>query len=195
MPAVAGRITTGFYKLIYPKFRIENGYNIWGRYFITMFDPAHSSINIGKNLHMVSVSKRSSMTVYSPSSFTTFSKASIVIGDNVGMNGTIIASKKEIKIGNDCMFAPNVVLMDSDFHIIWPPHKRFYSNTAKYDKAVVIGNNVWVGMNSIILKGVTIGENSVIGAGSVVSTDIPENVIAAGNPAKIVCSIGKPIHD
>ncbi len=187
--AISGKAAAIFYKLVYPGFTINGKYNIWGRFHVTMFDPSKGSITIGKNFHMVSSSRRSSMAIYAPSSFTTFQGASILVGNDVGMNGTIIASKKKITIGDNCMFAPNVVIIDSDFHVLWPPEKRFYSNTEKYDKAVTIGKNVWVGTNSIILKGVTIGDNSVIGAGSVVSTDIPENVVAAGNPAKIIRSV------
>ena len=54
------------------------------------------------------------------------------------------------------------------------------------DKRVIIGKNVWIGMNSLILKNVTIGDNSIIGAGSVVVKDVPKNTIAAGNPAKVI---------
>jgi galactoside O-acetyltransferase len=56
---------------------------------------------------------------------------------------------------------------------------------------ITIGNNVWIGMNSVIMRGVTIGENSIIGANSVVTKDIPANVIAAGNPCKVIKERGE----
>ena len=84
------------------------------------------------------------------------------------------------------MLAPNVIIVDSDFHAHWPPEKRFQQVDSALDKEVIIGRNVWIGMNSIIIKGVTIGDNSIIGAGSVVTSNIPSNVIAAGSPARVV---------
>ena len=63
----------------------------------------------------------------------------------------------------------------------------------QFNMPVTIGNNVWIGANSVVLPGVTIGDNSVIGAGSVVTKDIPANVVAVGNPCKVMREIGE--HD
>jgi acetyltransferase-like isoleucine patch superfamily enzyme len=81
------------------------------------------------------------------------------------------------------MVAPNVIIVDSDFHQAWPPETRFISDTSAFDKEVKIGCNVWIGMNTLVLKGSVIGDNSIIGAGSTVTGEIPPNCIAAGNPA------------
>mgnify|MGYP001214140797 CR=1 FL=1 len=91
-----------------------------------------------------------------------------------------------IKTNNNNKFiAPNVIIVDTDFHQHWPPEKRFQQVPSKYDKSVLIESNVWIGMNTIVLKGVTIGKNSIIGAGSVVTKNISRNSIAFGNPAEI----------
>lgn len=86
------------------------------------------------------------------------------------------------------IIGPNTIIVDSDFHSIWPPENRCNTMGYENDKAVTIGKNVWIGMNCIILKGVTVGENSVIAAGSIVTKDIPPNVLVGGNPAKIIRS-------
>lgn len=95
----------------------------------------------------------------------------------------------EIRIGDNVMFAPNVVVSTTG-HPIQPNLRR---QVAQFSIPVTIGNNVWIGANTTILPGVTIGDNSVIGAGSVVSRDIPANVVAVGTPCRVVREIGE--HD
>ena len=103
------------------------------------------------------------------------------------MNGTaIVARSKSIQIGNNTIIAPNVTILDSDFHIPWPPERRYNTSENEIDKDVTIHDDVWIGMNTIILKGVTIGKNSIISAGSVVVHDIPENCLAGGVPARVL---------
>lgn len=92
-----------------------------------------------------------------------------------------------IYVGDNCMIGPNVVIATSG-HPILPILRE---NNYVYNLPVVIKENVWIGSNVSILPGVTIGKNSVIGAGSVVTKNIPENVVAYGNPCKIVREIGE----
>ncbi|ETR70677.1 MAG: hexapeptide repeat-containing transferase [Candidatus Magnetoglobus multicellularis str. Araruama] len=108
----------------------------------------------------------------------------ISIGDCCLLSpGVRIISANHISIGHSCMFARNVSIADSDWHDV-------YDRVAMGMHApVVIEENVWVGESAIICKGVTIGENSVVGAGSVVVRNIPSNCIAAGNPAQKVKSL------
>ncbi|MEA2101528.1 MAG: acyltransferase [Thermodesulfobacteriota bacterium] len=94
--------------------------------------------------------------------------------------GVRISSAKDIRIGDSCMLAANAYITDSDWHDIYD---RVSSGRPS---PVSIGNNVWIGDSVIVCKGVSIGDNVIIGAGSVVIKDIPENCIAAGNPAVIV---------
>jgi galactoside O-acetyltransferase len=93
----------------------------------------------------------------------------------------------EIHIGSRVMFAPNVVVSTAG-HPINPDLRR---KTAQFSVPVYIGDNVWIGANAVILPGVHIGKNSVIGAGSVVTKDIPANVVAVGNP----CRVMRPISE
>lgn len=93
--------------------------------------------------------------------------------------GTSIRSAKKIIIGNSTMIASDVTITDSDWHDIYDRTDYVAS-----PKEVIIEENVWIGEKSLILKGSKIGKNSIIGAGSVVSGEVPANVIFAGNPAK-----------
>ncbi|MEX0337375.1 sugar O-acetyltransferase [Vibrio tubiashii] len=94
-----------------------------------------------------------------------------------------------IRIGDYVMIAPNVTIATAG-HPIEPSLRK---KVGQFNMPVTIGNNVWIGANSVVLPGVTIGENSVIGAGSVVTKDIPANVVAVGNPCKVMREIGE--HD
>lgn len=95
----------------------------------------------------------------------------------------------EIYVGDKVMFGPNVTIATAN-HPIEPGLR---SKAMQYNKPVHIGENVWVGANTVIVPGVSIGKNSVIGAGSVVTKDIPENVVAVGNPCRVLRPIGE--HD
>jgi len=103
--------------------------------------------------------------------------AIIRIGNNSGLSGVTIRASENITVGNHILFGANTVITDSDGH----PER----NLSK-PKPVIINDNVWLGMNTIVLKGVVIGRNSIIGANSVVTSNIPENVIAAGNPCRVI---------
>ena len=91
----------------------------------------------------------------------------------------------ECRIGNYCMFAPNVVISTTGH----PVHPSFRDKGAQFSLPVVIKDHVWIGSNVTIMPGVTIGENSVIGAGSVVTRDIPDNVVASGVPCRVMREI------
>jgi acetyltransferase-like isoleucine patch superfamily enzyme len=109
--------------------------------------------------------------------------AKIIIGKNCGFSGSVIGAKVGITIGNDVLCGANTLITDFDWHGIPPDQRR---TSTGQSKEIIIENNVFIGYGTVILKGVTIGKNSVIGANSVVSKNIPENVIAGGNPCKVI---------
>ena len=139
-------------------------------------------IKIGNNCIFNSSRTSNRIGVYSPCMITTIqSKAIIEIGDGCGFSGTVIGAFKHIKLGNNVRCGANTLITDSDWHI---DDYRTGEN-----KEVIIEDNVWLGYGVKILKGVHIGENSLIGANSVVTKDIPANCIAVGNPCIVIKEI------
>ncbi len=136
-------------------------------------------VTIGDNITLLASSdKKTRLTVWSDKK----DIPGIRIGDHVLISpGVRISAAQEITIGDNCMIASGAYITDSDWHGIYdrslPPETAY---------PVRLENNVWIGDSAIVCKGVTIGENSIVGAGAVVSNDISANSIAVGNPAKVV---------
>ena len=115
------------------------------------------------------------------------------LGSNIYANFNLtLVDDGHIYIGDWVQFGPNVTIATPG-HPILPELRRHRNALLQYNKDVHIEAGVWVGAGAIILPGVTIGENSVIGAGSVVTRDIPANVVAVGNPCRVIREIG--MHD
>jgi acetyltransferase-like isoleucine patch superfamily enzyme len=104
--------------------------------------------------------------------------------------GATIRVAKKVIIGNSCAISWNVTIMDSDFH----EYRLEDGTIPDMTKEVVIGDNVWIGNNVLILKGITIGDNAIVAAGSVVTKDVPVGCAVGGNPAKIIKQGVKPIN-
>ena len=110
------------------------------------------------------------------------------LGSNIYMNFNItLVDDGHIYIGDWAKFGPNVTIATPG-HPILPEFRR--GHVLQYNKDVHIGAGVWIGAGTVVAPGVTIGDNSVIGAGSVVVRDIPANVVAVGNPCKVIREIG-----
>lgn len=116
----------------------------------------------------------------------------IEVGENffANYNFTVLDVGK-VRIGANAQIAPNVSIYTAGH----PVHPESRNSGYEYGIGVTIGDNVWIGGNACILPGVTIGDNAVIGAGSVVTRDIPGNVIAAGNPCRIIREITEEDRD
>lgn len=112
-------------------------------------------------------------------------RSRIEVGDRTEFNNNLMIKSEGagIRIGRDCLFGAHVEVFDSDFHDLDPAHRT--TGTPKM-APVEVGDNVFVGMGARILKGTTIGSDSVIGAGAVVTGSIPAGVVAAGNPARVI---------
>ena len=116
----------------------------------------------------------------------------IEVGDNFFANyNLIILDVAKVRIGDNAQIAPNVSIYTAGH----PIHPNSRNSGYEYGIDVTIGDNVWIGGNAVIMPGVTIGDNVVIGAGSVVTKDLPDNVIAAGNPCRIIREITEADRD
>ena len=124
----------------------------------------------------------------------------ISIGDNTFIGNSHIISAERVEIGDDVLIAWGCWIVDHNSHAIswemrqndvrdWYAGKKDWSNVVR--KAIKINNKAWIGFNSTILKGVTIGEGAIVGAGSVVTKDVPPYTIVAGNPARIIREISQ----
>ena len=158
------------------------GARFWGTAYVLRFP--RSSITIGNlasfrsdsNSNLIGVNRKCIIATHS-------NEAVISIGNNCGFSGTVIGAKTSIIIGNDVICGANTLITDFDWHGVAPDTRKTYSGDSKQ---IIIGNNVFIGYGAIVLKGVSIGNNSVIGANSVVAKNIPSDVIAAGNPCKVL---------
>ncbi|MCO6496348.1 MAG: hypothetical protein J5I50_01670 [Chitinophagaceae bacterium] len=150
-----------------------------------------SRIIIDKGCILVSKSKFNVAGINHPVILATLSSGAVIKIGRSGFSGSTICAAKEVIIGDDCAFGVNSCVYDTDFHPV--DADRRINQQSIFDAAcapVSIEDKVWMAANSIVLKGVSIGEGAVIGAGSVVTADIPPYTIYAGNPARKIKDIG-----
>jgi len=114
--------------------------------------------------------------------------ASLSIGSNVGISSTVIFAKRSISIGNNVNVGGGTLIIDSNFHSTdWRVRlDRKQDQASAISLPVIINDNVFIGARCIICKGVSIGQNTIVAAGSVVVKSLPSNCIAGGNPCKVI---------
>ena len=172
--------TTNYCSAKWWSVRINSGCNFVGKAIFRRIQD--SEITIGSNCTFNSSHSSNLIGVYSPCIISTIARgARIEIGNNCGFSGTVIGAALHIKLGNNVRCGANTLVTDSDWH------SDDYRTGE--DRPVIIEDNVWLGYGVKVLKGVHIGKNSLIGANSVVTKDIPANVIAVGNPCKVIKQI------
>lgn len=143
-----------------------------------------SQIIISDNCSLRSSRNSNLIGINRPCIFSTHGKNAVIrIGKNSGFSGTVIGALERIEIGSNVLCGANTLITDFDWHDL-DPEKRMSSKGRA--KPIIINDNVFIGYGSTILKGVTIGKNSIVGANSTVTRDIPDNCIAAGNPAIVL---------
>lgn len=144
----------------------------------------NSTIRLGDDCKFNSARNSVSIGLLQPCAFVTLTEnAKIIFGKNSGASGLRIQARSTITIGDNVLIGAGCTILDNDSHHA-DPHKR--EQNVIPSRPIHIEDNVFIGLQCLILKGVTIGKNSVIGANSVVFNDIPENSIALGNPCKVI---------
>jgi acetyltransferase-like isoleucine patch superfamily enzyme len=150
-----------------------------------------STLSIGDDLELRSIPHSNALGPFHAVILSTRRpEARLVIGRGFGMTGGTICAAQSISIGDDVWVGANCTITDTDFHPL-DLAARLARPLDGATAPIIIEDGVFIGIQSLILKGVTIGARSVIGAGSVVTRDIPSGVIAAGNPAHVI----RPLSD
>jgi acetyltransferase-like isoleucine patch superfamily enzyme len=139
-------------------------------------------ISIGNGVNAWAREEANVLVTFSPD-------AVISIGDNVRLNGAGLQCGAAITVGDDCILG-SCTIVDTDHHSVEVDRRR--PGAVVQSGPVVIGRNVWVAGAAAVLKGVTIGDDSVVGYGAVVTADVPAGVVVAGNPARVVRNLYKP---
>lgn len=142
------------------------------------------AMRIGRDVRIVSLSRYNRAGINHPTELAVEHTGTLEIGDRVGISGAAIYCATGIRIGNDVLLGANCRIYDTDFHPL-TALDRLRGNPP-LTAPVAIGNQVWLGANVTVLKGVTIGERTVVAAGSVVVTDLPADCLAGGVPAKVI---------
>jgi acetyltransferase-like isoleucine patch superfamily enzyme len=141
----------------------------------------HDNVELDSVDHQYHISMFSGVKLYAEHSGTVIS-----IGSNTRIHGSCLHAKSSITVGRRCLIAANCQIFDCSGHDPSFDDVANRVNTHGVCRPIVIEDDVWIGAHTIVLPGVTIGRGSIIGAGSVVTSNIPAMVVAAGNPAKVV---------
>lgn len=149
-----------------------------------------SKLNIGDNFYLSSGNGVNPIASNLQADVYVEPGAALTIGNNVGMSSTRLWIHESVRIGNNVKIGGCVLITDTDAHPMDYVVRRS-SNEGTKSAPVVIEDDVWVGAHCIILKGVTIGARSIIGAGSVVTNSIPVDCVAAGNPCRVIKSLNQ----
>lgn len=175
------------YRIRNKNFQFEKDIKFFGVPFFE-FSP-NSVVKMGSGVTFISNSLGNMVGIYKRCTVCVKEGAFLSIGDNSGFSGVSIYCSKEIKIGSNVNCGGNVMIWDTDFHPLNFEARRVHNIGKIKSSSISIGDDVFIGANSIILKGVNIGDRAVIGAGSVVSKSIPADQVWGGNPAKFIKKI------
>ena len=186
------RFPTNLPKLFLRAQHIKYGKNLKLTGFPVIYRFRDSKITIGRNVKINSSFLSNLLGLYQRTIIVAKNGGCIRIGDNVGISGSTIYAWDEITIGDNTLIGANCKIIDNDFHPVDPDVRRkdmqsgLVTAERVQKRSVHIGKNVFIGCNCLILKGTEIGDNCVIGAGSVVCGKYEAGKVIAGNPARVI---------
>ncbi|MFI1467788.1 acyltransferase [Streptomyces wuyuanensis] len=155
-----------------------------------------SSIEIGSGTTLISRAPNTPLGVARPVILRTMRPgARMVIGEHTGLSGATICASISVTIGNRVLMGADVLIADTDFHPVDTVPRRFEPESRAAAAPVVIGDDVFLGARSIVLKGVEIGAGTVVGAGAVVTSSLPPGVVAGGVPCRVLRPLAPASHD
>lgn len=187
-------MNSNWYKIVLKATKVKYGKGLLLKGMPVIFNKNGAKLYIGENVTIKSSFLSNLVGLYSRTIIVTrSSNAQITIGNNVGISGTTIYARNSIEIGDNTCIGGNTKILDNDFHPIeFEERNRLMMSKDGGNadcipaKPIVIGKNCFIGCNSIILKGTTLGDGCVVGAGAVVCGTFEKNCVIAGNPAKVI---------
>lgn len=178
------------FKIILKLTKVKYGKNLRLKGVPVVYNSRGATISIGDDCLIKSAFLSNLVGLYSRAIIITREKdASIVIGNNVGISGATIYARQQISIGNNTAIGGNVKILDNDFHPVDPEARKRNDRSQIGTAPVKIGDNCFIGVNAIILKGTVLGDNCVVGAGAVVSGEFEAGSVIVGNPARVIRKI------
>ena len=164
--------------------RYDEGLDCDGALPQVFVHPKAREASVGRNFKAYSYRD---VAWYCKCSFTVLEGATFRVGDDSGMNGVMVFCMREVTIGSHVKIGGGTRIIDTDFHCVdWQKRRDAIQDQAAKCAPVHIGDDVFIGMGCMILRGVTIGPRTIIAAGSVVTHDIPADVLAGGSPCRVI---------
>ncbi|WP_421535684.1 acyltransferase [Priestia sp. D3YE.R1] len=180
-------MNSNWFKLLMKIMKIDYGKNLLLKGLPVIFNKKGATLKLGSNVVIKSSFLSNLVGLYQRTIIVTrTSEAEIHIGDNVGISGATIYARKSIKIGKNTHIGGNAKILDNDFHPLEIEARNADDKEKIGTRPVVIGENCFIGCNSLILKGTVLEDGCVVGAGAVVSGYFEKNSVIAGNPARLI---------
>lgn len=181
------KISASWAKLIFKSCKIPYGSNLNLKSAPIIVKLRSSSIVLGDNVTISNeINENPAGVVHKTVLAAARPGAELIIGNNVGISGAILFCHQRIEIGDDCLIGAGASIYDTDFHALDPAERHVRHSNQMKTAPVRLGHNVWLGAQSLVLRGVIIGDNAVVGARAVVTKDVPANAIVGGIPARVI---------
>lgn len=180
-------MNSNWFKLLMKVTKVNFGKNLLLKGIPIIFNKSGAKLDIGDNVTIKSSFLSNLVGLYQRTIIVTRTpEAKIIIGNNVGISGATIYARNSIIIGENTHIGGNVKILDNDFHPLEIEARNADIKEKIGTRPINIGENCFIGCNALILKGTTLGDGCVVGAGAVVSGKFEDNCVIAGNPARVI---------